>query len=280
MVFMKQKAKTFALIALLLLFSVAVTQFLENVSAQTYDLPSTLPPSPKVTITSLINQTVYAENKLPLTITVDAPWMPEYRASVTSILYQLDYIGPLPVNAEIGQETTYSTTLQDLREGNRNITVSVRIAGEYRPPDTLPWSVELFSAECSSTVYFTVDTVLPTISVISPENKTYDATTLSLDFTVSEPFPWAGYSLDGQENITINGNITLATLSESPHNLRVYANDTAGNMGSSEIAYFNISKTEPPAQPEPFPITLVIAAVATATVIGVGLLAYFKKRKH
>jgi len=279
MVFMKQKAKTSAFIAMLLLFSVAVTQFLENVSAQTYYLPPELPPAPKVTITSLINQTVYVENKLPLTITVDAPWMPEYRASVTSIIYQLDYIGPLPLKAEAKQETSYSTTLQDLREGNRSITVSVRIAGEYRPSGTLPWSVELFSAECSSTVYFTVDTVLPTISIMSPENKTY-ATTISLNFKVSEPFSWAGYSLDGQENVTINGNTTLTTLSESSHDLRVYANDTAGNMGSSEIAYFNISKTEPPAQPEPFSITLVIAAVATATFIGVGLLAYFKKRKH
>ena len=32
--------------------------------------------------------------------------------------------------------------------------------------------------------------------------------------------------------------------------------------------------------PDPFPVTLAIAAVATAAVIAVGLLVYFKKRKH
>jgi nitrous oxidase accessory protein len=33
-------------------------------------------------------------------------------------------------------------------------------------------------------------------------------------------------------------------------------------------------------KPEPFPISLVIAVVATVAVVGIGLLIYFKKRKH
>jgi hypothetical protein len=42
-------------------------------------------------------------------------------------------------------------------------------------------------------------------------------------------------------------------------------------MGSSETIVFNI---------EPFPTTIVIASVITVAVVGVGLLVYFKKRKH
>ncbi len=281
---MKKTALVLTLISVLLVSAVAGTQFLITALAQMYPLPSELPNPPKVAITSPINQTVYTENDLPLTITVYAPWMSEYRASVTSILYRLDYIGPLGFNAEVGPETSYSTLLQDLREGNRNITVTVVIRGRYRPPGTPPWSFEFFLLEGFSTVYFTVDTVPPTISIVSPENRTYDTTDISLNFTVSEPFSWAGYSLNGHENVTIAGNTTLTGLSDSSYNLRVYANDTAGNMGYSETVCFSISQeTEPTPQPEPlepFSTILFVASIVLVVVIGIGLLLYFKKRKH
>jgi hypothetical protein len=176
---------------------------------------------------------------------------------------------------------SYSTLLQDLREGNRNITVSVVIQGEYL---AFPLFVDYFLSEGSSTVYFTVDTVPPTISIVSPENRTYDTTDISLNFTVSEPFSWAGYSLNGHENVTIAGNTTLTGLSDSSYNLRVYANDTAGNMGYSETVCFSISQeTEPTPQPEPlepFSTILFVASIVLVVVIGIGLLVYFKKRKR
>jgi hypothetical protein len=273
---MKKTALVLTLISVLLVYAVAGTQFLITALVQIY--PGKLPNPPEVTITSPINQTVYTENDLPLTITVYAPWMSEYYANVTQILYRLDYIGPLGFNAEVGQETSYSTLLQNLREGNRNITVTVVIQGRYQPG---PCFVDFFLLEGSSTVYFTVDTVPPTISIVSPENRTYDTTDISLNFTVSEPFSWAGYSLNGHENVTIAGNTTLTGLSDSSYNLRVYANDTAGNMGYSETVCFSISQeTEPTPQPEPFPVVPVAAASVIVAVVVLGFLLYFKKRKR
>ena len=111
-------------------------------------------------------------------------------------------------------------------------------------------------------------TLPPTISIVSPENKTYTVNNVSLNFTVSESTSWIGYSLDGQANITITGNTTLSGLPDGSHSLTVYAKDTAGNTGTSETIYFSI---------EPFPITWIAAAIAVIAIGGAALLVYFRK---
>jgi N-acetylneuraminic acid mutarotase len=115
-------------------------------------------------------------------------------------------------------------------------------------------------------------TVPSVVSAVSPENETYNATSVDLVFTTNKPASWMGFSLDGQDNVTVTGNITLSGLSNGLHNITVYAEDTFGNEGASEITYFTIDV------PEPFPTTLVIASIITVAIIGVGLLVYFKKR--
>ena len=91
----------------------------------------------------------------------------------------------------------------------------------------------------------TADNVAPSITIISPKNETYATTSVPLIFTLSEPTSWVGYSLDGAENVTITGNTTLAGLLEGLHYVIVYANGTAGNMGSSDVVYFTIDVTPP-----------------------------------
>ncbi len=114
------------------------------------------------------------------------------------------------------------------------------------------------------------DTTSPSISFLSPENKTYTLDDVHLTFTLSESTSWIAYSLDGQMNVTITGNTTLSGLSNGPHNLIVYANDTAGNIGHSIPIYFSIETQ----QAEPFP-TWIVVAIAIVTVVGVALLFYF-----
>ena len=120
------------------------------------------------------------------------------------------------------------------------------------------------------------DTTPPTISIISPENKTYTANNVSLTFTVNELTSWIGYSLDGQANVTVTRNTTLSGLSYGSHNLIVYANDTDGNTGTSETIYFTIAQ-----QSEPFPTTWIAATIiiVTIAVVGAALLVYFGKMK-
>jgi hypothetical protein len=124
-----------------------------------------------------------------------------------------------------------NTTLVDLSEGTHTITVYANDTAGNRGS--------------SDTVYFTVDTVLPLIEVLSPKNKTYAVADAPLSFTVSEATAWMGYSLDGETNVTVSGNTTLVDLSEGTHTITVYAADTAGNMGHSDTVYFAVDTTLP-----------------------------------
>jgi predicted small secreted protein len=127
---------------------------------------------------------------------------------------------------------------------------------------------------------FGYGTIPPVVSVISPENKTYVSSNVSLAFTVNKPALWMGYSLNGQDNVTITGNTTLAGLANGLHNVTVYAKDEFENTGASETITFTIAK-----ETESFPIRLVgavaivVAAVVLVATVGVGLSAYLKKRK-
>jgi hypothetical protein len=122
----------------------------------------------------------------------------------------------------------------------------------------------------SAKVYFTIDTFPPSILLLSPQNQTYDTAELLLNFTLNETVSWIGYSLDGQETVTITGNTTLTGLSYGSHTITVYAIDSAGNTGSSETIHFSV--------PEPFPTmwiaTAIIAIIATG---GLAFLFHFKR---
>ncbi len=114
--------------------------------------------------------------------------------------------------------------------------------------------------------------VPPEIKVVSPASQTYNESSVSLVFTVNKPVSWMGYSLDGQDNVTVTGNATLSGLTNGVHNLTLYAKDTFENTGASETVSFSVEV--------PFPATLVVAPVATVAVVGAVLAIYFKKRKH
>jgi parallel beta-helix repeat protein len=126
----------------------------------------------------------------------------------------------------------------------------------------------------SGIVYFTIDTVSPNIEILSPENKTYTTSSVPLSLAFNEAISWIGYSLDGQVNVTITGNTTVSGLSNGLHGLIVYANDTAGNTGGSEMIFFTIETR----REETFP-TWVLAVVLAIVVVVAVLLVYFTKIK-
>jgi hypothetical protein len=114
----------------------------------------------------------------------------------------------------------------------------------------------------------------PEIKIVSPENQTYNGSSVSLVFTVNKPVNWTGYSLDGEANVTITGNTTLSELANGLHNITVYARDEFENTGASETISFSVEV--------PFPTTLVAAAASAVTIaaVSVALLVYFRKRKR
>ena len=118
----------------------------------------------------------------------------------------------------------------------------------------------------------------PAIHVVSPENKTYTATEVSLIFFLSEPTPWIGYSLDGQANVTIIGNTTLSGLSYGLHSVTVHATDNDGMTGTSETIYFTAAQE----QPQPFPLILIVSAaviVLCVAAVVLGLVTYIRRKR-
>ena len=184
-------------------------------------------------------------------------------------VYSQNYSDP---NRSRLKEFSCEKLLAGIPEGNHDISIHVIAGGGYYEAGYY-YSFYNFG---STLVNFVVDTTVPIISSLSLENKTYSTSTVPLNFTVNEPASQFSYILDGQENVIINGNITLTDLSNGLHNITIYARDMAGNIGTSETITFTIAQPKP----EHFPTVLVATASgASVAIIGIGSLVYFKKRK-
>jgi hypothetical protein len=201
----------------------------------------------------------YNANSVPLIFTFGA------EGEVLRMGYSLDNQEFIAVSG--------NATLSGLTDGDHSIRVYANTSFGMRG--------------ASEIVNFTVQTDVtpPIVEVLSPQDAIYNATSLPLDFTIDEPASWIAYSLDNQINTTIAGNVTLSELAEGTHSITVFANDTFGNMGTSETINFTIMPTPTPT-PEPeqqalSTTTLVITASGVfIAVVGLGSLVYFKKRKH
>lgn len=184
-------------------------------------------------------------------------------------------VGTLPLNSsqelDVDVSALIDRTLQECRDRE------IELPSNELVIKFLGVCVDSFSAAVQASfdhVSLIEDTTPPSISVKSPENKTYPVNDVPLAFTVSELTSWIGYSLDSQNNVTISCNTTLFGLSNGPHTIIIYVNDTVGNMGASEMVYFTIKMQ----QEEAFP-TWIVAMIVIIAVFGVALLVYFTKVK-
>jgi hypothetical protein len=297
---MKRKASALTFILSLLVSVLAGTLLIQNgartfiVQAETAnsDLIIEGDTNANVTIQSPENK-AYNENNVTLAVTVESGVPPmEYfdmslfglflrygcaldydTSALVDLIWNSNLLDKFPKNPPLvlnGSENVYTgnATLTNLSQGAHTLTVWVRAEQFMLSYSWGVWAI-------FKTVSFNIDFTPPHILILSPEPKVYNIFDVPLVFTVNETASQISYSLDGQENITAAGNLTLTRLSNGVHNVTVYAADEAGNMGASEAVTFTV------AVPEPFPTELVIAAsVATVAVVGVGLLVYYKKRKR
>ncbi|NOQ38574.1 hypothetical protein GQ472_06840, partial [archaeon] len=93
----------------------------------------------------------------------------------------------------------------------------------------------------------TIDTQAPSVSIESPENKTYNISTIYFNLTASDAVTtveWCGYSFDsaaykdltndaGDHYTDINASMT-----EGQHNVIFRCNDSAGNINQTSAVYF------------------------------------------
>ena len=167
----------------------------------------------------------------------------------------------LPINPGIYvKSVTGNSTLGNLSEGWHNVTVY-----DIRHLNNDPKDEEIIYLADAK---FKIDTTPPIVSILSLENKTYYSPELQLVYTVNDGGSEVAYSLDGQENVTIAGNITLNNLPNGDHNLKFFANDEAKNTASQTI-YFTIG--------EPFPTVLVTAVSVTLILCGCSWFAVLQQ---
>lgn len=88
-----------------------------------------------------------------------------------------------------------------------------------------------------TTVHFTVNDVTPPqITIASPLDAVYAAFNVTLSVSAHEPVDTWWYNLNGAGNVTFTSDIVI-TGAEGLNNLIVYANDTVGNINSSEVDF-------------------------------------------
>jgi hypothetical protein len=269
---MRKTAYATILILALLLSGAELVKMAEAnfmwIFANVEPVPGTIPPS--ISIHKPQNNTSYSSNTVTLNFSVRTAELNGWSSFITNVEYSLDGSNLIPVAVGSDELELFDTALNLtlLSSGKHSLTVTADVVVYRSEP------LEKFFVYTNSTVFFTaVDVNAPVISSLSVVNKTYSQNDLPLNFTVDESTSWMGYSLDGSTNVTVTGNSTFSKLASGSHTLTVYANDTSGNMGASETIYFTVAET--------FPTALVATASGVSVAaIGLGLLVYFKKRKH
>lgn len=147
----------------------------------------------------------------------------------------MDYSPPyLPI---IGNYTLANVTLEGISPGFSSLNfVTLEVGDNSVPPIAIP------ATGVGGTVK--IGSPAPQATIVSPENTTYSTSTVNLNFTLTEPAAWIGYSLDGNANVTITGGTNIS-VSEGQHSIVIYANDSAGHTGASDIVYFTVDTSLP-----------------------------------
>jgi N-acetylneuraminic acid mutarotase len=114
-------------------------------------------------------------------------------------------------------------------------------------------------------------TIPPFPSILTPQNSTYNQSSVPLTFTLSRTAGSIVYSLDGGANVTITGNTTLSNLSNGLHNVTIYASDVVG-VGASQTHSFKVDAPTFPA------VVILLIIVFVAVIFAVMLILRFKGR--
>ncbi|MEM2099314.1 MAG: hypothetical protein QXU99_06200 [Candidatus Bathyarchaeia archaeon] len=121
---------------------------------------------------------------------------------------------------------------------------------------------------------------LPKLGIVSPQNKTYSESNITIVFTSDKPLDYAWYSFNGQVNGTVNNSSTITGLFNGTYSIVVYANDTFGNSVTSETVYFTVNLTSlPEPAPELFDVTPVLLVSVSIAIFVVACFLVYRKHK-
>ena len=145
-------------------------------------------------------------------------------------------------NENLRINRTHEISLSWGSGGHTNANVPIFAYGNYLNPlaNSTIENTKLHSLMKNYIMPF--DRGQPAISILSPENRSYDKSNLLLSLNSNESLPWIAYSLNHGPNVTIPSLTKFFSLENGSYNLKVYGNDTMNNTASVEV-YFTVNAT-------------------------------------
>jgi hypothetical protein len=277
---------------LVLVFAILVIAQMNLVKADPYVLNGFVPPDsltkpPNVQVYSPQNGSVINSNNVSLAFHVTKPDSPKASQTVlTYIYYEADWLKvktflynyetPEIIDGKIIdpgyiEKYDYSYNFSNVPDGNHSIVIHADGMGWYPPSDGLHYNGFLING--SHTLLFAVDSNPPKMSIsIDNFTETEQILNINLNKIIDNLF----YSLDGQNNVTINGNITFSGLANGKHNVTVYAQDEFGLMDKADTAFSVFAEEKQDHISEAYSIAVIIITVTVA----ISLLLYIWRRKR
>ncbi len=272
----------------IILLTIAETQLSNQAHANPYRyVPhvTNIPPpagtqAPIISIHTPQNGSAYPKNIIPLTFEVIIPKTNGEKSigQISELYYKASW-EPKEIqiiDRPFFENTSFSIDLYVISGGNLSLKIYAVGNGGYENRTELTdferhQYYDQFEMNSSSAVSFTQDFLPPKITVLSPQNRSYETSDVELNFTANEVLSQIQYSIDGKKNQTTTGNITLTGLTNGAHNITFYASDLADNKAFPETIGFSVRK------PEPFPILIFVAVIAVLSVVIAALgMAFFR----
>lgn len=220
-----------ALIAIILLATVFAFYF--NVIKWPSGSQDTTPPS--VLLNSPTN-TTYSSSTVVVNATVT-----DSGSGVQVALFEVDSLYNTTLIRQTGTNFYYNDITSFTPDGSHKIRIYAN--------DTAG------NVNGSQTQFFTADTTAPTVVINSPTNTTYSTASIGINATVTDitsSVQTVLCEIDDLYNVTLihvganfYWNDTVSFTPNGSHSVRIYANDTVGNMNHSQTQLFNVNTTQP-----------------------------------
>lgn len=301
---MRKSLPAAAFISILLVAAIAGTILVNLATASPIGTPPE-PTQPSIAILSPEIGKTYNVSTISLTFTVGG------LLSLATIYSPYALVSPRISSIEYFIDGEWSELDREVREDSQpfEVTLTSLSDGEHemKVRATATWSgynafgpVSVELTGYSITLPFTVDTIPPSISSVSLQDKNGGTTaTKILNFRVSEQISWIGYSLDGKAPVTITEDTVvtpsslgrydcyaiLSGLPDGEHLLTLQVRDLADHISESISVSFDTdqdgqSQSNTEQHSEPFPtLEIITVAVILVAIISAGFI-YFKKRKR
>ena len=90
-----------------------------------------------------------------------------------------------------------------------------------------------------------VDFIPPSIHIVSPFSVAYSTSDVPLTYVLEEQLSYLSYCLDGQENVTLDGDTILTDLSEGLHDIVLFGLNGNGEDERSDRRFFTVDLSNP-----------------------------------